>query len=53
MKALISKAQAEDKPEIESYAQNALGTIYRNISAYDKAISAHLQAKKWLNLPKI
>ena len=50
MKALISKAQAEDKPEIESYAQNALGTIYRNISAYDKAISAHLQAKKMAEL---
>uniref|UniRef100_UPI004049CDC2 tetratricopeptide repeat-containing sensor histidine kinase n=1 Tax=Gelidibacter sp. TaxID=2018083 RepID=UPI004049CDC2 len=46
MKSLISKAQSKDLPDIESYAHNALGIIYRNISAYDKAIAAHLQAKK-------
>lgn len=50
MKALISTAQSEDLPEIESYAQNALGVIYRNISAYDKAIATHLKAKKLAEL---
>lgn len=46
MKALISKAKSENLPEVESYAYNTLGIIYRDISAYDKALTAHLEAKK-------
>ncbi len=45
MKSLISKAQSMNLPEVECYAQNALGVIYRNTSAYDKAIAVHLKAK--------
>ena len=44
MQFLIKEAKARNYIEGESYALNALGSIYRNKSFYDKAISCHKQA---------
>lgn len=46
LKKIIDLCEKNDFTEIESYALNALGAIYRNISAYDKAIEVHTQAIK-------
>ncbi|OUR94745.1 sensor histidine kinase [Flavobacteriales bacterium 34_180_T64] len=45
MKHLASKSISMRYLEGESYALNALGAIYRNLSLYDKAIATHQSAK--------
>ncbi|MEZ4855162.1 MAG: tetratricopeptide repeat protein [Gelidibacter sp.] len=45
MKVFANKAMASKYYEGESYAENALGSIYRNLSLYEKAIEAHQKAK--------
>ena len=45
MKALAKRAKTKNYLEAESYAKNALGIIYRNISLYEKAINAHIEAR--------
>ncbi|WP_298756328.1 tetratricopeptide repeat protein [uncultured Psychroserpens sp.] len=44
-KILIEKANSINYPEAESYALNALGVIYRNVSYYEQSIEAHKKAK--------
>ena len=46
MKTLLKASNTSNYPEGESYALNALGVIYRNISRYEKSIEIHKQAKK-------
>ncbi|RYH73457.1 tetratricopeptide repeat protein [Flavobacteriaceae bacterium 144Ye] len=46
MKELVSKSKKLEYLEGESYGLNALGTIYRNVSLYDKAIETHLKSKE-------
>ncbi|MBJ7880885.1 tetratricopeptide repeat-containing sensor histidine kinase [Gelidibacter salicanalis] len=46
LKDLILKSKAANALEVESYALNKLGEIYRNISAYDAALELHLKAEK-------
>ncbi|WP_299333511.1 tetratricopeptide repeat protein [uncultured Psychroserpens sp.] len=45
MKRLISVSKANNYLEGESYALNALGVIYRNVSYYEQSISTHEDAK--------
>ncbi len=45
MKLLAKKANAQKNLVTESYAINALGVIYRNISLYEKAIETHKKSK--------
>lgn len=45
MKRFAAKSIALNYYEGESYAENSLGTIYRNLSLYQKAITAHQKAK--------
>ena len=45
MKTLIEKTKQSKALEVESYALNALGAIYRNLSYYDKALKVHQEAK--------
>lgn len=45
MRILFEHSKNENYLEAESYAINALGKIYRNISLYEKAIDAHIQAR--------
>ena len=44
MKDLLYKAKSIKYLEAESYAQNSLGVIYRNISHYEKALDVHQKA---------
>ena len=46
MRILVNKFEAASYFEGESYALNALGIIYRNISNYKKAITLHDYAKQ-------
>ncbi|RKE99017.1 tetratricopeptide repeat-containing sensor histidine kinase [Ichthyenterobacterium magnum] len=45
MKALANKAKSINYIDAESYALNALGNIYRNVSLYEKAIETHKEAE--------
>lgn len=45
MKFLIKKAQDSKNLDVESYATNSLGVIYRNISLYEKSIETHKNSK--------
>ena len=45
MQQLASKSKAMGYLEGESYALNALGAIYRNLSLYEKAITTHQNAR--------
>lgn len=45
MQALTERSKSLNYHEVGSYATNALGVIYRNISHYDKSIEAHKIAK--------
>jgi len=45
MKALFEKSKIANYAEGESYALNALGVIYRNISLYERAIETHNASK--------
>jgi tetratricopeptide (TPR) repeat protein len=46
LKQLILRSDKADAMEVESYALNKLGEIYRNISSYDAALEAHFKAEK-------
>ena len=46
MKRLFSASRTFNYLEGESYALNALGVIYRNISYYERSIKTHEQAKE-------
>lgn len=46
LKELILKSDKADAFEVESYALNKLGAIYRNISSYDAALEAHFKAER-------
>ena len=46
MKQLAIKSDASNYLEGKSYANNALGSIYRNLSLYEKAIAAHQSARQ-------
>lgn len=46
LKDLILKSAHADALEVESYALNKLGEIYRNVSAYDAALEVHFKAVK-------
>lgn len=50
MKLLVKKSQSLNYNEGESYAVNALGVIYRNISHYDRSIETHKLAKQLADL---
>lgn len=45
MKRLVDKATEGHSLEVESYALNKLGEIYRNKSLYDRALKAHQKAE--------
>ena len=45
MKSLINASRNSNYLEGESYALNALGVIYRNVSLYEKSIKTHETAK--------
>lgn len=45
MKSLISTSRTMNASAAESYALNALGVIYRNVSLYEQSIATHEQAK--------
>ncbi|MCK0124918.1 tetratricopeptide repeat protein [Gelidibacter sp. F2691] len=45
LKALILKAEADHALEVESYASNKLGELYRNVSQYDAALKMHAKAE--------
>ena len=47
MKTLIEKTKQSKALEVESYALNALGAIYRNLSYYDKALK---ELDMWIKL---
>lgn len=46
LKELILKATASQAKEVEIYALNKLGEIYRNKSLYDKALTTHTRAER-------
>lgn len=46
LKELIVKSETANALEVESYASNKLGELYRNISLYDAALEMHLNAEK-------
>lgn len=50
MKDLRFKAKSIQYIEAESYALNSLGTIYRNVSHYEKALETHQKAKELAEL---
>lgn len=46
LRTFIQNARENDYPEGQMYALNQLGTTFRNLSKYDKAIRLHLDALK-------
>jgi tetratricopeptide (TPR) repeat protein len=50
MKSLIKTSKINSYTEGENYGLNALGTIYRNISHYEKSIKIHKQANELANI---
>lgn len=46
MKSLVARSSNAGALEVESYALNKLGEIYRNVSSYDDALEVHLKAEK-------
>ena len=46
LKTLAHKAAQDKALEVQSYAQNKLGELYRNLSLYDAALKAHMKAKR-------
>lgn len=50
MKTLIQASNTINNPETESYALNALGVIYRNISYYERSIETHKKAQELAEL---
>ncbi|WP_235982324.1 tetratricopeptide repeat-containing sensor histidine kinase [Gelidibacter maritimus] len=46
LKRLVTKASDAQSLEVESYALNKLGEIYRNKSLYDAALKAHHEAEE-------
>ncbi|WP_299394732.1 tetratricopeptide repeat protein [uncultured Gelidibacter sp.] len=46
LRTLALKAEEKNSLEVESYALNKLGEIYRNISSYDAALEMHFKARK-------
>lgn len=46
LKELITKSSKENALEVEIYALNKLGEIYRNRSFYDKALKTHRRAEQ-------
>ncbi len=46
MKALINRSTKANSIEVEIYALNKLGEIYRNKSFYDRALKTHRKAEK-------
>ena len=46
LKELINKSSKENAIEVEIYALNKLGEIYRNRSFYDKALKTHRRAEQ-------
>jgi tetratricopeptide (TPR) repeat protein len=49
MKTLIETSKIISNPNVENYGLNALGTIYRNISHYEKSIETHKKANELAN----
>ncbi|WP_235989262.1 tetratricopeptide repeat protein [Psychroserpens algicola] len=50
MKTLIQACHAINYSEGESYALNALGVIYRNVSFYEQSIKTHKKAKEFADI---
>lgn len=46
LKLLILRSEADNALEVQSYACNKLGELYRNISLYDAALKMHFKAEK-------
>jgi len=46
LKKLVVKASDANALDVQSYALNKLGEIYRNVSVYDKALETHQKAEK-------
>lgn len=52
LKRIIEISENNGYTEVESYALNALGFIYRNLSDYEKAIEVHKKAEELAFLSK-